>query len=100
VGSIQSAPLVLTAGTDTKYNTIDEFLAAARSDPGKISTATAGYGSMNHLALELLMRRAGIKLLHVPYKGGGPAIKDLLGNQVDTMVDQLTSSIGHIRGGR
>jgi len=57
-------------------------------------------GSSNHLALELLMRMANLNLLHVPYKGSGPAITDLLGSQVDCMMDQLTASIGHIRDGR
>ena len=51
-------------------------------------------------ALELLMRQANLRLLHVPYKGSGPAITDLLGSQVDTMIDQLSASIGHIREGR
>ena len=65
-----------------------------------VSVATAGNGSSNHLALELLMRQANLTLLHVPYKGSGPAITDLLGSQVDAMVDQLSASIGHIRDGR
>ncbi len=65
-----------------------------------MSIATAGNGSSNHLALELLMRQANLPLLHVPYKGSGPAIIDVLGSQVDGMVDQLSASIGHIREGR
>src|SRR5262249_19049507 len=60
----------------------------------------AGSGSSNHLAIELLMRQAHLKLVHVPYKGSGPAITDLLGSQVETMMDQLTASIEHIRAGR
>ena len=65
-----------------------------------MSIASAGNGSSNHLAIELLMRQAKLPLLHVPYKGSGPAITDLLGSQVETMMDQLTASIEHIRNGR
>jgi tripartite-type tricarboxylate transporter receptor subunit TctC len=75
-----------------------EFLSLARSK--QVSVASAGSGSSNHLALELLMRMANLNLLHVPYKGSGPAITDLLGSQVECMMDQLTASIGHIRDGR
>jgi tripartite-type tricarboxylate transporter receptor subunit TctC len=59
-----------------------------------------GTGSSNHLAIEPLMRQANLNLLHVPYKGSGPALTDLLGSQVDSMMDQLTASIGHIKEGR
>jgi tripartite-type tricarboxylate transporter receptor subunit TctC len=65
-----------------------------------VSVASAGSGSSNHLAIELLMRQANLKLLHVPYKGSGPAITDVLGSQVESMMDQLTASIEHIRAGR
>jgi tripartite-type tricarboxylate transporter receptor subunit TctC len=71
-------------------------LAKARS----VSVATPGAATTNHLALELLMRQANLQFLHVPYKGAGPAITDLLGGQVDAMIDQLAASIGHIREGR
>lgn len=100
VGSIQSAPLVLTAALKTPAASVDEFIALARDKPGEVSIASAGNGSMNHLGIELLMRQANLKLLHVPYKGGGPAINDLLGGQVQSMIDQLTSSMAHIRSGR
>ena len=66
----------------------------------QISVASAGSGSSNHLAIELLMRMGNLNLLHVPYKGSGPALTDLLGSQVESMMDQLTASIGHIREGR
>ena len=65
-----------------------------------MSIASAGSGSSNHLAIELLIRQAKLPLLHIPYKGSGPAITDLLGSQVESMMDQLTASIDHIRGGR
>jgi tripartite-type tricarboxylate transporter receptor subunit TctC len=100
VGPIQSVPIVLTAAPKTPVASYQEFAAMARARPGQVSVASAGSGSSNHLAIELLMRQAGLKLLHVPYKGSGPAITDLLGSQVESMMDQLTASIGHIRDGR
>ena len=100
IGGIQSVPMVLTAAPKTPVSTYAEFVSLANSRKGQLSIASAGSGSSNHLAIELLMRMADLKLLHVPYKGSGPAITDLLGSQVESMMDQLTASIGHIREGR
>ena len=100
VGGIQSVPIVLTAAPKTPVSSFNEFLSRAKAKPGAVSIASAGSGSSNHLAIELFMRMAGVKLLHVPYKGSGPALTDLLGSQVESMMDQLTASIGHIREGR
>src|SRR6185295_10492237 len=68
--------------------------------PGGVSIASAGNGSSNHLAMELLMHTAHLPFTHVPYKGSGPALTDLMGSQVEAMMDQLTASIGHIKEGR
>ena len=100
VGGIQSVPIVLTAAPKTPVSNYQEYVALARKKDGQLSIASAGSGSSNHLAIELLIRQANLKLLHVPYKGSGPAITDLLGSQVESMMDQLTASIGHIRDGR
>ncbi len=100
IGSIQSVPIVLTVAPKTQASTFQDYLRLARAKPGQVSIASAGTGSSNHLAIELLMHQANLKLLHVPYKGSGPALTDLLGSQVDSMMDQLTASIGHIREGR
>ena len=100
IGPIQSTPMVLTAASKTPAASFGELVALSRSRNGQVSIATAGNGSSNHLAIELLMRQANLRLLHVPYKGSGPAITDLLGGQVETMMDQLSASIGHIREGR
>ncbi|HZE11471.1 MAG TPA: tripartite tricarboxylate transporter substrate binding protein [Burkholderiales bacterium] len=100
IGPIQSVPMVLTAAPRTPVSTYKEFVALASTKAGGLTIASAGSGSSNHLAIELLMRQANLKLLHVPYKGSGPAITDLLGSQVETMMDQMTASIEHIRGGR
>ena len=98
VGPIQSVPIVLTVAPKTQANTYREYVELTKR--GQVSVASAGSGSSNHLAIELLMRTADLKLLHVPYKGSGPALTDLLGSQVDSMMDQLTASIGHIKEGR
>jgi len=100
IGPIQSVPIVLTVAPKTPASTYKEFADLAGAKPGQVSVASAGSGSSNHLAIELLMRMARLKLLHVPYKGSGPALTDLLGSQVDSMMDQLTASIGHIKEGR
>ena len=100
VGPIQSVPIVLTVAPKTLASTFQEFFSLVKAKPGQVSIASAGNGSSNHLAIELLMRQANLKLLHVPYKGSGPALTDLLGSQVESMMDQLTASIGHIREGR
>jgi tripartite-type tricarboxylate transporter receptor subunit TctC len=100
VGPIQSVPIVLTVAPKTPASTFQEFFSLVKAKPGQVSIASAGNGSSNHLAIELLMRQADLKLLHVPYKGSGPALTDLIGSQVESMMDQLTASIGHIREGR
>src|SRR5436190_6895111 len=98
VGPIQSVPIVLTVAPKTAASTYKEFVELTKR--GQVSVASAGSGSSNHLAIELLMRMADLRLLHVPYKGSGPALTDLLGSQVDSMMDQVTASIGHIKEGR
>ncbi|HZD19216.1 MAG TPA: tripartite tricarboxylate transporter substrate binding protein [Burkholderiales bacterium] len=100
IGAIQLAPIVLTVAPKTPVKSFAEYVARARAHPGQVTIASAGNGSSNHLAIELLMRQADLKLLHVPYKGSGPALTDLIGSQVESMMDQLTASIGHIREGR
>ncbi|HYL88261.1 MAG TPA: tripartite tricarboxylate transporter substrate binding protein, partial [Burkholderiales bacterium] len=100
VGPIQSVPIVLTVAPKTPAQTYADYVALAKAKNGQLSIASAGNGSSNHLAIELLMRQANLKLLHVPYKGSGPALTDLIGSQVESMMDQLTASIGHIREGR
>ena len=100
VGPIQAVPIVLTASAKTGMTSYREFVAQAQARPGRVSVASAGTGTSNHLALELLMKQSGLKLIHVPYKGSGPALIDLVGGQVETMMDQLTASMAHIKEGR
>jgi tripartite-type tricarboxylate transporter receptor subunit TctC len=100
VGPIQAVPIVLTASAKTNITSYREFAAQAQARPGRISVASAGTGTSNHLAIELLMKQSGLKLIHVPYKGSGPALIDVVGGQVETMMDQLTASMNHIKEGR
>ena len=98
IGGIQVTPMVVTAALKTPVQNFAELAALAKAR--SVSMATPGAATTNHLALELLMRQTNLQFLHVPYKGAGPAITDLLGGQVDAMIDQLSASIGHIRDGR
>ena len=98
VGGIQVTPMVVTAALKTPVQSFADLVSLAKTRT--VSMATPGAATTNHLALELLMRQANLQFLHVPYKGAGPAITDLLGGQVDAMIDQLSASIGHIRDGR
>jgi len=78
-------PLVVAVHPSVPAKTIPEFIAYAKTNPGKITMASAGTGSTNHLAGELFKAMAGIDLTHVPYRGAGPALPDLLGGQVQVM---------------
>lgn len=100
VGPIQQVPIVLTASARVPMASYKDFVAQVQARPGRISVASAGTGTSNHLALELLMKQTGLKVIHVPYKGSGPALVDLVGGQVETMMDQLTASMAHIKEGR
>jgi tripartite-type tricarboxylate transporter receptor subunit TctC len=100
VSLVHVVPLVLLASNKSGIDSVKTLLDRAKANPGKVTMATAGVGTTNHFGLELIAAKANVKFLHVPYKGSGPALAELLGNQVQTMVDQLTSSIGYIRDGR
>ena len=100
LSTVQSVPLIVLAGPKSGINSINDLVAAAKSRPGKLTMASSGAGTTNHFAIELFSSMAGIKVLHVPYKGSGPALSELLGGQVETMVDQLAASIGYVKDGR
>ena len=80
--------------------TMAEFVAMARARPGALNYASAGLGSAGFLTGELLKQAAGIDMVHVPYKGSGPAINDLLGGQLDGMFESLVTATGYVRGGK
>ena len=100
ISTVQAVPLVVLASPKAGFNSIADVVAAAKSRPGKVTMASAGAGTTNHFAIELFASMANIKVLHVPYKGSGPALSELLGGQVETMVDQLAASIGYVKDGR
>lgn len=100
ISTVQAVPLVLLASPRAGINSVAELVAAAKARPGKLTMASAGAGTTNHFAIELFASMADIKVLHVPYKGSGPALSELLGGQVETMVDQLAASIGYVKDGR
>lgn len=100
VSRVQSVTLVVLANQKFPVNSVRELIDRARAQPGKVIVASAGTGTTNHFAIELFANMTGTKLLHVPYKGSGPALTELLGGQVNIMFDQLTSSMGFIKEGR
>lgn len=100
VAIVGSVPLVFVVNPSIKANTLPEFIALAKSKPGKLSFASAGNGSPQHLAGEMFQRVAGVQMLHVPYKGSGPAMTDLMGGQVDSMIETAPAAQAHIKGGK
>src|SRR6516164_7598718 len=100
VAGIIRTPYVMAVNPTVPAETIPEFIAYAKANPGKISMASVGVGSGTHLAGEWFKMMTGVNLVHVPYRGGGPAFNDLLGGQVQVMFPTTVGSIGYIRAGR
>ena len=89
IAFIARSPLLVTASNSLKVESAKELLALAGSKPGLISYGSAGPGSINQIAAELIALSAGVKLMHVPYRGGAPALNDLVGGHVDVYVSSL-----------
>jgi len=100
VAGIAGGPLVLVVNPSVPATTVPEFVAYAKANPGKINMASSGIGGGSHLAGELFKMMTGVNLIHVPYRGNGPALTDLLGGQVDVLFPTLASSIEYIRTGK
>jgi tripartite-type tricarboxylate transporter receptor subunit TctC len=100
VASISHVPHVMVVHPSFPAKTVPEFIAYAKANAGKINMASAGNGSTPHVAGELFKMMAGVNLIHVPYRSAGPALTDLLGGQVQVMLDNMASSIEHIRAGK
>ena len=92
--------VLVTNAAQSKAGTVADVVAQAKAQPGKVTFASAGNGTSIHLAGELFSSMAQVDMLHVPYKGSGPAVTDLLGGQVDYMFDSITSAAPHIRSGK
>ncbi len=100
VSLVAVAPLLLVVNPTVPAKDFAEFLDLARRQAGKLTYASQGNGSSGHLAMELLKVRAGVDLTHVPYKGSAPAIADLVAGRVEAMLDNTTSALPQIRGGK
>jgi tripartite-type tricarboxylate transporter receptor subunit TctC len=100
VASITRGIGVLVVHPSFPAKTLPEFIAYAKANAGKINMASGGIGTAQHVYGELFKSMAGVSMLHVPYRGGGPALIDLLAGQVPIMFDTLATSIEHIRGGK
>ncbi|MCZ2496507.1 tripartite tricarboxylate transporter substrate binding protein [Xylophilus sp. Kf1] len=100
VSLLAVVPNVLVVRADSPARSVKDVLDMVRKAPGKLTYASAGNGTSIHLAGEVFASSAGVDILHVPYKGSGPAITDLLGGQVDMMFDSITSAGPHIRAGK
>ncbi|MCK8784101.1 tripartite tricarboxylate transporter substrate binding protein [Roseomonas sp. NAR14] len=92
-------PNLLVATPSVPVRTVADVIALAKSRPGGLDWASAGNGSAQHLALALFAKMAGITLNHVPYRGGGPALNDIIGGQINFFFSNATSSIGHVKSG-
>jgi tripartite-type tricarboxylate transporter receptor subunit TctC len=100
VASINRVPHVIDVNPSIPVRTVPEFIAFAKANPGKLNMGSGSIGSTQHLSGELFKMMTGVDLVHVPYRGGAPAIADLLGGQVQVIFDVLSESIGYIRAGR
>lgn len=85
---------------DTNVSTFPELLKLVKSSPGRYTYASAGNGTTSHLATELLKSSAGASIVHIPYRGGAPAVTDLMGGRVDMMIDVMPNLVPHVRSGR
>jgi tripartite-type tricarboxylate transporter receptor subunit TctC len=100
IALVTADPTVLVVRSDGPYKTIKDLVDAAKANPGKINYSSSGvYGTL-HVAMEIFSNAAGIKLFHVPYQGGGPAVTALLGGQVEASAQGPAAAIGQIRGGK
>jgi tripartite-type tricarboxylate transporter receptor subunit TctC len=100
VAGVIRVPNIMEVNPSFPAKTVAEFIAHAKANPGTLSYASAGVGTASHLAGELFKAMTGVSMIHVPYRGNGPAVTDLLGGQVQTLFADLASSIEQIRAGK
>ena len=100
VSVVGTVPLVFVVNPAVQAKSLTELIALAKAKPGTITFASAGNGSPQHLAIEMFKRQAGVDVLHVPYKGSGPALADLLGGQINAMIDTVPAAQSQIKGGK
>jgi tripartite-type tricarboxylate transporter receptor subunit TctC len=100
VASIARVPNVLEVNPSVPARTVPELITYAKANPGKLNMASGGNGSPGHVSGELFKMMAGISMVHVPYRGGAPALADMLGGQVQVMVSNIPQTIGYIKAGK
>lgn len=100
IGPLGRSPFLLVSAPSQPYKTLGEFVARAKAEPGKYSFGSAGVGTVPHLGTEKLVQQLGLKLQHVPYKGNGPAMPDVMSGRVDVIYEAYGSSAGKIKGGQ
>lgn len=97
---LTKGPLVIVARPDLPASNVRELIALAKSTPDKLSFASSGNGQSTHLAAELFDAMAGVRMVHVPYRGSAPALTDVMGGQADVMFDTMLSSMPYVQGGK
>src|SRR5471032_972601 len=100
VSTVASLPQLMAVNPASPFKTLQDVVAQVKAQPGKFAYATAGAGTPSHIAGELLNLRAGIKLLHIPYKGGGPATTDVVGGQVPLLIISIPAAMGFVKSGK
>lgn len=100
ISMVANAPMVLVVSTNSPYKSLADVVSDAKAKPGTINFATSGNGTVAHLATELFQKEAGIKLVHIPYKGAAMGINDVIGGQVQIYVSSIPTLIGHIKNGK
>ena len=100
IGRAASIPQLIAVHPSVKANNIQELIALAKSQPGKLSYASVGTGSPSHIAGELFKLKTGIDMVHIPYKGGGPAVTDAIGGQVPVLFVSMPAAWQHVKSGR
>ncbi|MDP3613001.1 MAG: tripartite tricarboxylate transporter substrate binding protein [Rubrivivax sp.] len=100
IGLYAGVPNLLVVHPAVPANNVKELVAYAKAHPGKLNYASNGNGTSSHLAAEMLKSAAGVDIVHVPYKGGGPAMQDLIGGQVSMLFDQMPAVLPQVQGGR
>ncbi|MBO9353237.1 tripartite tricarboxylate transporter substrate binding protein [Bordetella petrii] len=100
ITEIGAQPQLILVRQDSPYKTLADLVAAAKAKPGELTWAIAAYGAAGHLACELVNEQAGVNMEVIPYRGGGPALVDLMGGQVTAMTEPMASAYPHVQGGK
>jgi len=100
VSLVNEVPIMIVVHPAIRAKNMQELVALAKAQPGRMTMGSPGAGSTNHLERELFQIATGTKLSHIPYKGSGPALIDLMGGQIDLIFDQMTASIGYVKAGK